>query len=171
MQFILNKRLVHLDLANSCAYHTEDAGLFPPVTKIFLANPNPAAQHRCVSSLSALTTLASAEVERALRSLPEPVQTLARDVTVIYQPTPPDDVLAEGFEPDLLGLFSGTAYGDALSESQPMPPTISLYLANLWDFAEHDREYFREEVRITYLHELGHYLGWDEDDLAARGLD
>jgi len=26
-------------------------------------------------------------------------------------------------------------------------------------------------VRITYLHELGHYLGWDESDLEARGLD
>ncbi|MEX2043899.1 MAG: metallopeptidase family protein, partial [Opitutus sp.] len=23
----------------------------------------------------------------------------------------------------------------------------------------------------TYLHELGHYLGWDEDELTARGLD
>jgi len=30
---------------------------------------------------------------------------------------------------------------------------------------------FREEVERTYLHELGHYLGWDEDDVAARGLD
>jgi len=30
---------------------------------------------------------------------------------------------------------------------------------------------YREEVRVTYLHELGHYLGWDEDDLTARGLD
>jgi predicted Zn-dependent protease with MMP-like domain len=26
-------------------------------------------------------------------------------------------------------------------------------------------------VRVTYLHELGHFLGWDEEDLAARGLD
>jgi predicted Zn-dependent protease with MMP-like domain len=32
-------------------------------------------------------------------------------------------------------------------------------------------EVFRDEVRLTYLHELGHYLGWDEDELAARGLD
>ena len=32
-------------------------------------------------------------------------------------------------------------------------------------------EAFREETRLTYLHELGHYLGWGEDELAARGLD
>ena len=30
---------------------------------------------------------------------------------------------------------------------------------------------YREEVRITYLHELGHYLGWDEDEVAERGLE
>jgi predicted Zn-dependent protease with MMP-like domain len=30
---------------------------------------------------------------------------------------------------------------------------------------------FRNEIRITYLHELGHYLGLDEDDLFERGLE
>ena len=40
-----------------------------------------------------------------------------------------------------------------------------------WDFAEGDVEVFRDEVRLTYLHELGHYFGWDEDDLTARGLE
>jgi predicted Zn-dependent protease with MMP-like domain len=30
---------------------------------------------------------------------------------------------------------------------------------------------FRKEVRLTYLHELGHYLGWDEDQVAAHGLE
>ena len=27
-----------------------------------------------------------------------------------------------------------------------------------------------EEVRITYIHEFGHYLGLDESKLEARGL-
>jgi predicted Zn-dependent protease with MMP-like domain len=30
---------------------------------------------------------------------------------------------------------------------------------------------FRAEARLTFLHELGHYLGWDEDQVSARGLD
>lgn len=121
--------------------------------------------------LATLTTLAEKQVNRALATLPEPLRELAHRVAVHYQPRPPADVLAEGFEDDILGLFSGTAYCDELHESQPMPPQISLYLENLWDFAEHDQTVFREEVRITYLHELGHFLGWDEDDLEARGLD
>ena len=38
------------------------------------------------------------------------------------------------------------------------------------DFAEDDPDTFREEVRITFLHELGHLLGLDEEDLDVRGL-
>lgn len=45
------------------------------------------------------------------------------------------------------------------------------WLENLWDFAEHDEETFRDEVRVTLLHEIGHLLGWDEDDIADRGLE
>jgi predicted Zn-dependent protease with MMP-like domain len=29
---------------------------------------------------------------------------------------------------------------------------------------------FREEIRITLLHELGHYLGLNEAEVAALGL-
>ena len=39
------------------------------------------------------------------------------------------------------------------------------------DYAEADEEIYRDEVRLTYLHELGHYLGWDEDEIAERGLE
>jgi predicted Zn-dependent protease with MMP-like domain len=46
-----------------------------------------------------------------------------------------------------------------------------LYIESLWDFADADVDAFREEVRVTYLHELGHYLGWDEDQLTSRGLE
>jgi predicted Zn-dependent protease with MMP-like domain len=51
-----------------------------------------------------------------------------------------------------------------------MPPQILLFYENLWDFAGGEEETYREEVRITYLHELGHYLGLDEDELDERGL-
>jgi hypothetical protein len=51
----------------------------------------------------------------------------------------------------------------------PMPVALEQRL-RAW-FAEHDREEYREEVRTTYLHELGHYLGLDEEALAERDLD
>lgn len=121
--------------------------------------------------LPQLTQLAADTVGAAQRRLPPEIRPLARQVPVHYQALPAPDVLAEGFEPDILGLFHGNPHGTEFAHDNPSPPQIILYLENLWDFAEGDREVFRDEVRLTYLHELGHYLGWDEDELTARGLD
>ena len=115
--------------------------------------------------------IAADTVGAAQRQLPPDIRALARGVAVHYERTPADDVIAEGFEPDILGLFTGSPHGTEFSQETPAPPQILLYLDSLWDFAEGDVDVFREEVRVTYLHELGHYLGWDEDQLAARGLD
>jgi predicted Zn-dependent protease with MMP-like domain len=114
--------------------------------------------------------LAAEVVEEAQRELPPEIGDVARQVPVRFEPRPGPDFLAEGLEPDLLGLFTGSPLGSDPSED-PMPPQIFLYTANLWDFAERDAEAYRDEVRLTYLHELGHFLGWDEDQVAARGLD
>ncbi len=118
-----------------------------------------------------LTQAAADVVGAAQRQLPPEIRPLARGVAVHYERLPAADVIAEGFPDDILGLFTGSAHGQELAHDNPAPPQILLYLENLWDFAEDDVEIFREEVRVTYLHELGHYLGWDEDEVAARGLD
>ncbi|KXU35202.1 hypothetical protein AXK12_05720 [Cephaloticoccus capnophilus] len=118
-----------------------------------------------------LARRASRVVARLQTRLPPEIAPLARGVPVHYESAPSESILAEGFEPDILGLFSGNPYGSDFRESDPAPPQIFLYLENLWDFAEGDLRVFREELRVTYLHELGHYLGWDEEELAVRGLD
>ncbi len=121
--------------------------------------------------LTRLTQIAADTVGAAQRQLPPEIRALARGVGVHYEKSPAPDLLAEGFEPDILGLFTGTPHGEELTHDNPSPPQILLYLESLWDFAEEDAEVFRAEVRLTYLHELGHFLGWDEDEIAARGLD
>jgi predicted Zn-dependent protease with MMP-like domain len=121
--------------------------------------------------LPRLIALAADAVGAAQRQLPPEIRALARGVPVHYEAKPAADVLADGFEPDILGLFTGTSHGMELAQDNPSPAQILLYVENLWDFAEGDVEIFRDEARLTYLHELGHYLGWDEDELAARGLD
>jgi predicted Zn-dependent protease with MMP-like domain len=122
-------------------------------------------------NLAQRTQVAADTVGAAQRQLPADIRALARGVAVHYEQTPGEDVIAEGFEPDILGLFTGSPHGTEFSQETPAPPQILLYLDSLWDFADGDVDVFREEVRVTYLHELGHYLGWDEDQLAARGLD
>lgn len=118
-----------------------------------------------------LEQIASGIVSATQRKLPPEIRPLAAGVPVHYEALPDEDVIADGFTDDILGLFTGNPHGTELETSHPAPPQILLYLENLWDFAEGDVAAFKDEVRLTYLHELGHFLGWDEDELTARGLD
>lgn len=120
---------------------------------------------------SRLTTLAGEVVAATQRRLPAAVREPARRVPVCFETTPGADLIADGLEPDILGLFVGPSHDAEPGATDSVPPQILLFLTNLWDYAEEDVEVYREEVRLTYLHELGHYLGWDESDLEARGLD
>ena len=118
-----------------------------------------------------LTTIAAKVVTATQRRLPPAVRDQALRVPVCYEAQPNADILAEGWEPDILGLFVGPPHSADPGDPEPLPPQILLFLENLWDFAEGDENIYRDEVRVTYLHELGHYLGWDESDLETRGLD
>ena len=122
-----------------------------------------------MSDWKKLQALALAEVEATLAALPAPLREQARKLPVTFEPVPNAGLIADGIEPDTLGIFTGPEF--AHEDAVPLPPQIILFLENLWDFAEEDEEIFRDEVHTTYLHELGHYLGLDEDELTERGLE
>jgi predicted Zn-dependent protease with MMP-like domain len=121
--------------------------------------------------ITQLTQIAADTVGAAQRQLPPELRKMSRGAVVHYQRAPAPDLVASGCPTDTLGFFMGPVYGEEAEQLMPEPSQILLFLDNLWVFAERDPGIFRDEVRVTYLHELGHYLGWDEDDLAARGLD
>lgn len=123
---------------------------------------------RLLADWNTLLRLARAEVERTRNELPEPLLAPAASLPVVYETAPSAELVEDGIEADTLGLFTG----DPLhAEGQSvLSPHITLFLENLWDFADQDPQIFQDEVRITYVHELGHYLGLDEDDLDERGL-
>jgi len=116
-----------------------------------------------------LKKLALDEVEATLTELPAPLRERARQLPATFERVPNAGLQADGIAPDTLGLFTGPELAE--EDAVPMPPQIILFLENLWDFAEGDEAIFRDEVHTTFLHELGHYLGLDEDDLTERGLD
>jgi len=117
-----------------------------------------------------LLALAQEEVRLTCQLLPADLRTHAEAVPVRYESAPGEALLTEGWEPDLLGLFAGDPLGVADIERSPFPRQILLFLENLWEFAGGDEARYREEVRITYIHEFGHYLGLDEAELEERGL-
>jgi predicted Zn-dependent protease with MMP-like domain len=116
-----------------------------------------------------LCAMASAEIEGILAALPKPLRGQVENLPVTFERQPNAESQADGIEADTLGLFIGPEFAD--EENVPMPPQIILFLENIWDVAETDEKLFREEVRTTFLHELGHYLGLDEDELTERGLE
>ncbi len=116
-----------------------------------------------------LESVALTEIEATLAELPEPLRAQAQHLPVTLERVPNAGLQADGIDLETLGLFTGAEFAEA--GGTVLPPQIILFLENLWDFAEKDEEIFREEIRTTFLHELGHFFGLDEDDLTERGLD
>jgi predicted Zn-dependent protease with MMP-like domain len=113
--------------------------------------------------------------EEALAALPEPVRRYLANVPVMVEPLPSLDDLAGAhppLSPTILGIFRGAPYGQKASADpwSHLPSSIVLYQRNLERFAA-DRDELVEQIGVTLLHEVGHFLGLDEAELAARGLD
>ena len=115
-----------------------------------------------------LLELARDEVNRMIASLPDDLRVRAAALPVSYERAPGRALIEDGIEPDTLGLFVGGEFSHA--DDVPMPAQIILYLENIREMVEGDEREFLVEVRRTFIHELGHYLGLDEDDLDERGL-
>ena len=123
-------------------------------------------------NLVALERIAKTEVAALRLELPREMARRAAEVPVVMLARPTKAMVRDdGIDPDLLGLFVGPNCAEGVESGDPLPPEILLFLENLWDYAEGDEELFREEVRVTYYHELGHYLGLEEGDLEDRGLE
>jgi predicted Zn-dependent protease with MMP-like domain len=122
-----------------------------------------------MASYAKLERIAEDAVAGLTAQLPSEVRAALEDLPVHLQADPDEEIAAE-FGDDLLGLFTGEAIHERGESLDPLPPQIHLYLRNIWEESEHDPADYREEVRITFLHELGHYLGWDEEDMEQHGL-
>jgi len=112
---------------------------------------------------------AQAEVDVTCDGLPEELRARAKGIPVAFEHLPSRALMRDGIEADTMGLFVGSSFADEGQEA--LPPQIILYLDNVWEEADHDPEEYRFQVRQTLLHELGHYLGLDENDLEARDLE
>jgi predicted Zn-dependent protease with MMP-like domain len=116
-----------------------------------------------------LSRWADEELKALIKVLPEDVRSAAGKLRVSMEEKPGKGAFDDELEGDELGLFEGPS---ANEEADPAElPGIRLFLANLWDWVEQDEQDYRDEVGTTFLHELGHYLGWNEDEVSERGLE
>jgi len=107
---------------------------------------------------------AFADLPRSIREYVENVPLLVRDF--------PDGELVEGqdISPQILGLFLGVPRTEAAVTEQAMDvDRVILFKRNLEKVC-HTHAELVEQIQVTVKHEIGHYLGLDEDDLERLGL-
>ena len=102
-------------------------------------------------------------VADALDTLPAELARHFDNVVVVVEDEHPE-------EPDILGLYDGTALTERASYSGALPDRISLYRIPLCLMAE-DVDHLVEEIAVTVVHEFAHHMGIDDDRLHELGWD
>jgi predicted Zn-dependent protease with MMP-like domain len=104
------------------------------------------------------------EVQAALDSLPPKLAAALDNVAIVIEDENPED-------PDIFGLYEGIPLTERGSgDFGQLPDRIAIYRRPLEEDFDDPAE-LREEIRITVLHELAHYFGFDEDRIAELGYD
>ena len=114
-------------------------------------------------------------VKEASDLLPEPVRERLEILPVVIEDVPSRAILEhegeEHISPRILGLFVGpNLREESVFEIPGIPATIFLFQRNL-ERACMSPDELREEIAVTLYHELGHYLGLDEEELEEYGVD
>ncbi len=110
--------------------------------------------------------------QAALEELPEEARKLLGNVPIVIEDYPSEELVDDGLDPRLLGLFSGVPYPEqsTLSGQPPHLECVMLFKRNIERDARSIEE-IDDEIRTTLLHETGHFFGLDEDELEKLGLD
>ena len=108
-------------------------------------------------------------VAEALGEIPADLAERIENVSVMVAEEPQRELLVElGMDPDddlLFGLYEGVALPErGTSYAGTLPDRILIYRLPLLEACETQAE-LRREIRLTVIHELGHYFGLAEEEL------
>ena len=105
-------------------------------------------------------------VEEVLDSLPQEFRSRIRNVAVLVEDMPPNQPSPQSGPQRrlLLGLFHGVPTTKKSVFDPTGPDHIVLYQKNIEAVCSSEAE-VREQIRLTVIHELGHYFGMDETQL------
>ena len=110
-------------------------------------------------------------VVRCYEGLPEGLLGYLQNLDIVVEEWPSEEVLADtgtGRADGLLGLYMGVPRLERGDDLPFLPDKITLYQRPIEGMCG-TREEVAEEVRKTLLHEVGHYLGMDEEHLDRLG--
>lgn len=110
-------------------------------------------------------------LDKVLGSLPRVIRDTVLEVPVLVEPKPTREIAERepAINPEVLGLFVGIPVGEKLRGGSGYGDVVLLFQKNL-ERAGQNRQEVSKEIKITLLHEYGHYLGFDEEELEHLGL-
>jgi predicted Zn-dependent protease with MMP-like domain len=106
-------------------------------------------------------------MREVLDSLPTEFRSRIRNVAVLVEDLPPPQSSASLAGPGrlLLGLFHGVPMTrKSVFGLSSGPDYVVLYQKNIEAVCSSEAE-IREQIRLTLIHEFGHYFGMDEEQL------
>ena len=111
-------------------------------------------------------------VEQAVARVPETVRKHLDNILISVQPRPTAEMLAEmelGPDEPLFGIYWGVPLLERSLTDPPLyPDTIYIFQEPLEAFCT-TREELMEEIEITVVHEIAHFVGFSDEDLEALG--
>ena len=108
-----------------------------------------------------------------LDELPEEFREQLNNLEIVVQRRPSKHQLREmdldSEEEIIYGLYEGIPLPDRSAFDPPLlPDKITLFSEPLLtDFPDPDE--LREQIRLTVIHEIGHYFGMDDDEIEKLG--
>jgi predicted Zn-dependent protease with MMP-like domain len=113
-------------------------------------------------------------VKRAIARIPEEIRRHLENMLITVQKQPSRKMMADmGLLPDhpLLGLYVGTAMPERSAFYPPLyPDRIYIFQQPLEEMCE-TLEELEEQIEITIVHEIAHFLGISEDRLTELGYE
>jgi predicted Zn-dependent protease with MMP-like domain len=113
-------------------------------------------------------------VERAIARIPEEIRRHLDNIVISVKRRPSRELLRDlGFPPDdpPLGIYLGTSLPERITTAPPLyPDTILIFQEPLEQMCRSLAE-LEEEIEITVVHEVAHYLGMSEERLAELGYE
>jgi len=113
-------------------------------------------------------------VKRAIDRIPKEIRTRLDNIVISVQPRPTSDITRElALPPDdpPFGVYWGISLPERSETNPPLfPDTILIFQEPLEDACQSLLE-LEEEIEITVVHEIAHFLGMTEEQLAVLGYE
>jgi predicted Zn-dependent protease with MMP-like domain len=118
------------------------------------------------------------QLDEVMQSMPEQVHRLLDEVTLYVEDHPSRETMRKlhiRHRDQLCGLYTGVPLGSrSVEQSGILSDAVHIFREGILAMAT-DRlgrintRQLRKQIRLTVLHELGHYHGMDEDELRELG--